>query len=119
MKARSTSEEWVRSVRSYLSNQLNSNWQITQNKGKVMLGIRWADGDRTYKYLPFRWERTNHGKIQSFIEEVHDLVINKKVGLNEALERVKKTQSESLKAAKSGNKNRIDVRSPFVPPLLF
>ena len=54
-----------------------------------MLGIRFDDGSRTYKYLPYRWERANQGKIRQFIEDVHKLHIGKKFPIDEAFNQVK------------------------------
>ena len=69
MQAKRSTEDWVESIRTFLRDELGANWQIVKNKGKVMLGIRFDDGSRTYKYLPYRWERAKQGKIRQFIEK--------------------------------------------------
>ena len=41
-------EDWVISLSVFIRDTLgNKNWQITKNKEKVMLGIRFDDGSRT------------------------------------------------------------------------
>ena len=90
-----TKEDWVESIRIFLRDTLSTNWQIIENKGKARLGIRFEDGTRTYKYLPYRWERSNLANIQEFIKQVHFLHIEKKIPINEAFERVKTAQPKT------------------------
>ena len=89
MPAKRSTEDWVESIRTFLRDELGTNWQIVKNKGKAMLGIRFDDGSRTYKYLPYRWERAKQGKIRQFIEDVHKLHIGKKFPIDEAFTQVK------------------------------
>ncbi len=73
-------EDWVISLRVFIRDTLgNKNWQITKNKEKVMLGIRFDDGTRTYKNVPYKWLRSNQNEIKHFIEAGHYLNIKKKV----------------------------------------
>ena len=81
MQSRSEQEDWVVALRVFIKDTMGDSWQITQNKGKVMLGIRFKDKSRTYTYLPYKWQRSNQGKIRSFIEEVWNLHIKKKLGI--------------------------------------
>ena len=84
-------EDWVEAIRVFIRDTLgNKNWQIIKNKGKTRLGIRFEDGTRTYKYIPYKWQRSNQNEIRHFIEAVHYLHIKKGVPLNEAFERTKK-----------------------------
>ena len=47
-------EDCVEAIRTFVRDTLgNKNWQIIENKGKARLGIRFEDGTRTYKYLPY------------------------------------------------------------------
>ena len=85
MQSRSEQEDWVVALRVFIKDTMGDSWQITQNKGKVMLGIRFKDKSRTYTYLPYKWQRSNQGKIRSFIEEVWNLHIKKKLGIKEGL----------------------------------
>ena len=49
----SQTEDWVEAIRVFIRDTLgNKNWQIVKNKEKTMLGIRFEDGTRTYKYIP-------------------------------------------------------------------
>ena len=53
----SQTEDWVEAIRVFIRDTLgNKNWQIVKNKEKTMLGIRFEDGTRTYKYLPYQWK---------------------------------------------------------------
>ena len=54
-----------------------------------MLGIRFDDGSRTYRYIPYHQERANQGKIKQVIEDVHNLPIGKKFPIDEALLKLK------------------------------
>ena len=89
MNSSSKPEDWVLALRVFIKDTLGTSWQIIENKGKVRLGIRFKDGTRTYTYLPYKWQRSNQGKIRSFIEDVWNLHIKKKIGIKEAIERVK------------------------------
>ena len=87
----SQTEDWVEAIRVFIRDTLgNKNWQIVKNKEKTMLGIRFEDGTRTYKYIPYKWQRTNQNEIRHFIEAVHYLHIKKGVPIGEAFERTKK-----------------------------
>ena len=93
MPSRRPTEDWVISLRTYIKTQLDKDvgtkWQIREGKGKVRLGIRFEDGTRTYKYLPYRWERINHGAIQDFIKQVHYFHIEKRLPIDDAFAQVK------------------------------
>ena len=110
MPSRSDQEDWVLALRVFIKDTLGTSWQITQNKGKVMLGIRFKDGTRTYTYLPYKWQRSNQGKIRDFIEQVHTLHIKKKIGIKQAIERVKANapREEIGKATKTDFKVVLD-----------
>ena len=103
MPVKSHNEDWILAIRVFIKDTLGASWQITKNKNKVMLGIRFKDGSRTYTYLPYKWQRSNQGKIRDFIEQVHTLHVRKKVGIKEAIERVKLNapQDEIKKASKT------------------
>ena len=75
MPKKTQTEDWVEAIRIFLRDQLgNENWQIRKGeRDKVRLGIRFESGKRTYKYLPYKWQRTNAREIQHFIEAVHYL----------------------------------------------
>ena len=49
-------EDWVESLRVFIRDTLgNKNWQIRKGeREKVRLGIRFDDGSRSYKYLPYK-----------------------------------------------------------------
>ena len=54
----SQTEDWVGAIWVFIRDILgNKNWQIVKNKEKKMLGIRFEDGTRTYKYLPYQCQR--------------------------------------------------------------
>ncbi len=103
MPIKSNTEDWIVGVRTFIRDTIGSSWQITKNKNKVMLGIRFADGSRSYTYLPYKWQRSNQGKIRDFIEQIHTLHVKKKIGIKEAIERVKLNapQDEIKKASKT------------------
>ena len=57
MPTRKPQEDWIEAIRVFIKDTLgNKNWQIIENKGKARLGIRFNDGTRTYKYLPYQWK---------------------------------------------------------------
>ena len=91
MKSRSQAEDWVQALRTFIRDNLgNQNWQIVEKKaGKTALGIRFEDGTRIFKYIPYKWQRTSANEIKHFIEAVHYLHIKKKVPFEEAFERTK------------------------------
>ena len=89
MPSRSNNEDWVLALRVFLKDTLGTAWQIRETKGKARLGISFKDGTRVFRYMPYKWQRSNQGKIRNFIEEVHTLHIKKKIGIDEAFERVK------------------------------
>jgi len=111
MQSRSEQEDWVVALRVFIKDTMGDSWQITQNKGKVMLGIRFKDKSRTYTYLPYKWQRSNQGKIRSFIEEVWNLHIKKKLGIKESIERVKASapRDEINKATKTSFKDILNA----------
>ena len=58
MPKRSHTEDWIEAIRVFIRDTLgNKNCQIVKNKEKIMLGIRFEDGTRTYKYIPYKWLR--------------------------------------------------------------
>ena len=97
-------EDWVISLRVFIRDTLgNKNWQITKNKEKVMLGIRFDDGSRTYKYLPYKWQRGNANEIKHFIEAIHYLHIKKNIDIDEAFERTKRNAPKDKQPRKKTN----------------
>ena len=49
-------EDWVNDIRIFIRDTLgNKNWQIRESKGKARLGIRFDDGTKTYKNIPYKW----------------------------------------------------------------
>ena len=103
----SQTEDWVEAIRVFIRDTLgNQNWQIVQNKGKVMLGVRFDDKSRSYKYLGYKWQRINAPKIRKAIEDIHDLHINKNIPFDEAFARVKSQvpTGELPRAKTDGNK---------------
>ena len=111
MNSSSKPEDWVLALRVFIKDTLGTSWQIIENKGKVRLGIRFKDGTRTYTYLPYKWQRSNQGKIRSFIEDVWNLHIKKKIGIKEAIERVKASapRDEINKATKTNFKDILNA----------
>ena len=104
---RSNTEDWVDAIRVFIRDTLgNQNWQIVQNKGKVMLGVRFDDKSRSYKYLGYKWQRINAPKIRKAIEDIHDLHINKNIPFDEAFARVRAqvSKGELPRAKTDGNK---------------
>ncbi len=111
MPSRSVQEDWVLALRVFLKDTLGTAWQIRETKGKARLGISFKDGTRVFKYMPYKWQRSNQGKIRSFIEQVHTLHIKKKIGIDEAFERVKASapRDEINKATKTNFKDILDA----------
>ena len=74
MPKRSNTEDWIEAIRVFIRDTLgNKNWQIVKNKEKIMLGIRFEDLIRSYKYIPYKWQRAIRVglkaiKFKSFIE---------------------------------------------------
>jgi len=103
MPVKSNTDDWVLSIRVFIKDTLGTSWQIRESKGKVRLGVRYKDKSRSYFNLPYKWQRSNQGKIRDFIEQIHTLHIKKKVGIKEAIERVKLNapQDEIKKASKT------------------
>ena len=89
MPVKSNTEDWILALRVFLKDTLGTSWQIRENDGKTRLGIRFKDGKRVFKYISYKWQKSNQGKIRYFIEAVHYLLIKKKIGIEEAFERVK------------------------------
>ena len=53
---RSQTEDWVDAIRIFIQDTLgNKNRQIRESKGRASLGIRFDDGTRTYKNIPYEW----------------------------------------------------------------
>tara|TARA_B100000886_G_scaffold329323_1_gene278581 strand:- start:54 stop:317 length:264 start_codon:yes stop_codon:yes gene_type:complete len=75
----SQTEDWVEAIRVFIRDTLgNKNWQIAKNKGKTMLGIRFEDGSRSYKYISYKWQRAKlvglrSIKFKSFIDHPFEL----------------------------------------------
>ena len=71
MPKKTQTEDWVEAIRIFLRDQLgNENWQIRKGeREKVRLGIRFESGKRTYKYFPYKWQRTNAREIQFFLRQ--------------------------------------------------
>ena len=73
----SQTEDWVEAIRVFIRDTLgNKNWQIVKNKEKTMLGIRFEDGTRSYKYIPYKWQRSSANEI--LIKKLKVLRIKKK-----------------------------------------
>ena len=53
--------------------------------------------------LGIDWSKAEEPKILKTVEEIHHLTIKKKVPLEEALERVKKTRNKALNLAATPN----------------
>ena len=113
MPKKTQTEDWVEAIRIFLRDQLgNENWQIRKGeRDKVRLGIRFESGKRTYKYLPYKWQRTNAREIQHFIEAVHYLHIRKGVPIDEAFERTKNNapKKDNLPRAKTDKSLLLDA----------
>ena len=107
MKARTESENWVQSLRTLIRDSLGTNWQIKPNKGKTKIRIRFDDGSRVEKMLGIDWSKAEAPKILKTVEEIHHLTIKKKVPLDEAVERVKKTRNKALNLAATPNPKRL------------
>ena len=80
MSKRSQEEDWVQALRTFLKDQLgNKNWQLVEKKaGKTALGIRYEDGPRSFKYIPYKWQRAivvefKSIKFKSFIDHPFEL----------------------------------------------
>ena len=115
MTSRSEQEDWVIGLRLFLKDTLGTAWQIRETKGKARLGISFKDGTRVFRYMPYKWQRSNQGKIRNFIEEVHTLHIKKKIGIDEAFERVKASapRDEIKKANKTDFKDILNAWKLF------
>ena len=115
MPKRSQTEDWVEAIRVFIRDQLgNKNWQIVKNKEKTMLGIRFDDGTRGYKYIPYKWQRSNQNEIRHFIEAVHYLHIKKKVPIDEAVERTKaRARKSKLPKSRTNPKELLDAWERF------
>ena len=74
MPKRLHTENWIEAIRVFIRYTFgNKNWQIVKNKEKTILGIRFEDGTRSYKYIPFKWQRAilvglKSIKFKSFID---------------------------------------------------
>ena len=67
------------------------------------MGIRLEDGSRIYRNLPAYWERAQEPRIRKLADEIFELHMVKKVPLDEAIERVKKTISDGPRASRRPN----------------
>ena len=114
MPSRSINEDWVLALRVFLKDTLGTSWQIRETKGKARLGIVFKDGTRVFRYTPYKWQRSNQGKIRHFIEAVHHLHIKKKVPIDEAVERVKaRAPKEALPKSKTDPKVLLDAWNKY------
>ena len=79
MPKRSHKEDWIEAIRVFIRDILgNKNWEVVNNKEKTMLGIRFEDGTRSYKYIPYKWQRAirvglKSIKFKSFIDHPFEL----------------------------------------------
>ena len=105
MKARSEAPDWIQSMRIFLRGEVGPNWQVTtKGRKRACLGVRFDDGTRVFKNLPVLWERAQQAKIQELVLEVHELVVKKKIcGLDEAIDRINKANTEVPSAADRAN----------------
>ncbi|WP_320667438.1 hypothetical protein [Prochlorococcus sp. MIT 1307] len=104
MKARTDSPDWVQGLRTHLRDNLSPHWQVIERKGRrACLGIRLEDGSRIYRNLPAYWERAQEPRIRKLADEIFELHMVKKVPLDEAIERVKKTNSDGPRASRRPN----------------
>ena len=87
MKPRSENEDWVISLRTFLRDELGASWQVKEKRGSTNLRIRLEDGSRIYRNLGLKWNKANSPKIRASVEEIRNLVIEKKVPIDEAIER--------------------------------
>ena len=62
-----------------MRDSFGKNWQIREDNGRTRLGVRFADGSRKYKNLPYLWQRRYVKEITHFVEAVHYLHIKKGV----------------------------------------
>ena len=98
MKPRSENEDWVISLRTFLRDEFGASWQVKEKRGSTNLRIRLEDGSRIYRNLGLKWNKANSPKIRASVEEIRNLVIEKKVPIDEAVERVKNLQTDEQKA---------------------
>jgi len=74
-----------------------------QIKEKTKIRIRFDDGSRVEKMLGIDWSKAEAPKILKTVEEIHHLTIKKKVPLDEAVERLRKTRNKALNLAATSN----------------
>ncbi len=103
MKARSETEPWVSSLRTFIRDSLGNSWQVKDKGGTTNLRIRLDDGTRVYRNLGLPWCKASAASIRESVEEIHELVIHQKVSVDEAVKRVKQTRSKTPKAARRAN----------------
>ena len=116
MPIRKPVEDWVQALRTFLRDQLgNTNWQLVEKKaGKTALGIRFEDGTRIFKYIPYKWQRANAASIRHFVESVHFLHIQKGIPLEEAFDRTKaQAPKDNLPRATTKKKILLDAWKKF------
>tara|TARA_S200000501_G_C20354974_1_gene539286 strand:- start:224 stop:544 length:321 start_codon:yes stop_codon:yes gene_type:complete len=78
MPVKLNTDYWILLIRSFIKDSIGASWQIIENKGKSRLGITFKDGTRTYTYLPYKWQRSNQGKIRdSNHKNIKTLNLNK------------------------------------------
>ena len=94
MPSKTHKDDWVESLRVYMRDSFGKNWQIREDNGRTRLGVRFADGSRKYKNLPYLWQRRYVKEITHFVEAVHYLHIKKGVPFMEAFDRTKKRAPE-------------------------
>tara|TARA_B100000579_G_scaffold362107_1_gene320057 strand:- start:317 stop:1606 length:1290 start_codon:yes stop_codon:yes gene_type:complete len=103
-KARTEAEPWVQSLRTLIGDSLGMNWQIKKSfKGKVVIRIKTEDGSWFEENLLIDWQRDNTEKIRSAVEEIHHLVIDKKVSLDKAVGRLREKQFSHVKVPSRPN----------------
>ena len=89
MPAKKEQETWVDALRVFMRDEFGKNWTIVEDKGRARMGVRFSDGTRKYKYLPYEWKRKNANEIRHFIEAIYFSHIKKKVPFEEAFQRAK------------------------------
>ena len=110
MKARKENEDWVISLRTFLRDEFGSSWQVKEKRGATNLRIRLESGERIYRNLGLKWNKANSSKIRESVTEIRDLVMEKKVPIDEAIQRVKSNQTdEPLPKGNTENKKILDA----------
>ena len=68
-----------------MRDSFGKNWQIREDNGRTRLGVRFADGSRKYKNLPYLWQRRYVKEITHFVDAVYYLHIKKGVPFMDCL----------------------------------